>query len=125
MRNSIVFMYTEIKQLSINTAASQRLYCIYYYIYNRFNVTVEADFMPFIPYFTCFFFQNKLIAYVNQKTTKPLFSELILVPKTVFFLQAETSLYVTKYKLVYLFILCFLVSQQGISSLSFLLGYYL
>ena len=56
-----------------------------------------------------------------KKITKPLFSEPILVPKTVVFLQAETSLYVTKYKLVYLFILCFLVSQQGISSLSFLL----
>lgn len=48
--------------------------------------------MPFIPYFTYFFFQNKLIAYVNQKTTKPLFSEPIPVPKTVVFLQAEAAL---------------------------------
>ncbi len=26
--------------------------------------------MPFLLYFTCFFFQNELIAYVNQKNNK-------------------------------------------------------
>ena len=32
-----------------------------------------------------------VIAYVNQKTTKPLFSEPILVHITVVFLQAEAA----------------------------------
>ncbi len=47
--------------------------------------------MPFLLYFTCFFFQNELIAYVNQKITKPLFSEPIPVPKTAVFLHAEAA----------------------------------
>lgn len=59
------------------------------YAIHKWNKEGGGGFNAVFTLFHMFFFQNKLIAYVNQKTTKPLFSEPIPVPKTAVFLQAE------------------------------------